>query len=1017
MSDPGIQNIYQWTPASSDNAQWNDAANWTLTSGPGHGGSDEFPSGSSDQADFVTGTVDCFIASPLTIGAIRTIGWYGAINSTTWQASHEITSFAFFNTGGFRAMNESRLIFTGNSTLRVGSQFNWLIVAATRPALVFQGTNTFTCEKSSLALGASGSLTVEDGAELTINGRGTLVVERLSNLGSIINDAEIRTADYATPANISFGKITGSGIVTITRRSTGEAVFPAFDISCNIIVARNDGVSVFSGRASHVAFEGALNTNIAFDGFEAGSMVIEPAATKLAVRSGGLSVTGNITNTGSANAASSWSQADGAVVKLSGTQDQEIDWPFHGGSATFGVEKTAGRLMLRGEPMNMYGLIHRDPASQDPTSVTEMELVVGGSLGSQVTTMIGDLAAAATVVNSTLIIPSGVTLDTKAFTALHGSQTTGAGTIRVKSGEFADPENTVSENIEIEEWGAGTPPESYPVNFSATGQTVDAIYLSWNAVEKATIYDVERSVNQSEWSQAFSSESISGSDYGLNAGSRYYYRIRSTNASGSSEWSPVLTSATKPPLTNFAVIEVTNNSITVVWDSLSSDDTYNVSHAASGGEEIVDATGTTTNPFTITNGIAADTIYSISVSRIRYGVENRGLPIVQRTLLNPVQNVSVSGITMNSAEVSWTKHENNYVTRYRIETSIDGVSWTGKGTSTGTSFSITGLDPSVLYYVRIIAEQTGFFGNNTSFPASIQFTTLPPVPSIPTGLTGFAVSTTQVNLSWNAVENATSYDIERSMNGSMWTPSYSGSETTAAVTGLTDGTRYFWRVNATGQSGTSEWSEPVSIWTIQVPPRVFTATPVSETEIQIRATQITGGIVYTLQKQVAGIWSTIREFESGFSFNDTGLSPGTLYEYRVNVTNPDGAASDWAYASATTPFPVPSIPVLSVASQGSRQINASWNAVEYADEYELQEMMFGNPFVTVYTGPDTSFYSTGLTPDTEHNYRVRAIGSGGISEWSEMASTDTEPETTDSFIRCRALFAATPLPDTKVIGV
>lgn len=68
----------------------------------------------------------------------------------------------------------------------------------------------------------------------------------------------------------------------------------------------------------------------------------------------------------------------------------------------------------------------------------------------------------------------------------------------------------------------------------------------------------------------------------------------------------------------------------------------------------------------------------------------------------------------------------------------------------------------------------------------------------PQSFTAVAFSDTQINLSWNAVPNATSYQIDWSPNGtSGWTSLYTGSGTSTSHTGLTASTQYFYRIKAT----------------------------------------------------------------------------------------------------------------------------------------------------------------------------------------------------------------------------
>ena len=78
------------------------------------------------------------------------------------------------------------------------------------------------------------------------------------------------------------------------------------------------------------------------------------------------------------------------------------------------------------------------------------------------------------------------------------------------------------------------------------------------------------------------------------------------------------------------------------------------------------------------------------------------------------------------------------------------------------------------------------------------------VPDAPTGLS-FAAGT----FSWDAVEDATSYQLAFSADGDVWEEAYSGDETSVAFVPA-DGT-WFFRVRARSDNGFGEWSGQISV--------------------------------------------------------------------------------------------------------------------------------------------------------------------------------------------------------------
>jgi len=117
--------------------------------------------------------------------------------------------------------------------------------------------------------------------------------------------------------------------------------------------------------------------------------------------------------------------------------------------------------------------------------------------------------------------------------------------------------------------------------------------------------------------------------------------------------------------------------------------------------------------------------------------------------------------------------------------------------------------------------------NNKCTATITHFSTIAPIvskgggaPSTPTGLTATAVSTSQIDLYWNAVEGATGYDVYRSTSATGTfarlgsEPTVSGqSNTSYSDTGLSAGTTYYYKVSALNASGESAASSAVSATT------------------------------------------------------------------------------------------------------------------------------------------------------------------------------------------------------------
>lgn len=87
-------------------------------------------------------------------------------------------------------------------------------------------------------------------------------------------------------------------------------------------------------------------------------------------------------------------------------------------------------------------------------------------------------------------------------------------------------------------------------------------------------------------------------------------------------------------------------------------------------------------------------------------------------------------------------------------------------------------------------------------------------PTLPPALTPTAGDHDgEVDLSWDKVSGAKSYVIERSVDpptATSWQHAGVSTKSSFTVTGLTSGTRYWFRVAAVGTAGQSGWSDPAT---------------------------------------------------------------------------------------------------------------------------------------------------------------------------------------------------------------
>jgi uncharacterized protein (TIGR02145 family) len=259
-------------------------------------------------------------------------------------------------------------------------------------------------------------------------------------------------------------------------------------------------------------------------------------------------------------------------------------------------------------------------------------------------------------------------------------------------------------------------------------------------------------------------------------------------------------------------------------------------------------------------------------------------------------------------------------------------------------------------------------------------------------------------LTWNASPDAISYSLQVSTDSlfSSFVFNQSGlTSTSRQLTGLSNLTTYYWHVNVTNNSGTSDWSKPLWRFTTtgSAPGEPLLSSPVNNTTGISTSPVLAwnaspGALSYTLQV------STNNSFSNNIVYNQggltgtnqtvTGLNYSTTYYWRVSATNNYGS-SGWSTSvwSFTTVGPPPNAPTLLSPTNDSidqsTTLTLTWYPSPGTTIYTLQVSTNSSfsSFVhnqTSITG--TSLQISGLSNLTKYYWRVSASNSNGTSTWS-----------------------------------
>ena len=313
--------------------------------------------------------------------------------------------------------------------------------------------------------------------------------------------------------------------------------------------------------------------------------------------------------------------------------------------------------------------------------------------------------------------------------------------------------------------------------------------------------------------------------------------------------------------------------------------------------------------------------------------------------------------TSNSITLTWDEVVG--ATGYDIETFSTIVDM-----GNVTSYTQSGLNPNMQRTFRIRAHNSSGPGQWSTVLAK---STLPGKPG---GV--YAVATdTSVDVSWEAVSGATSYDLD--VDGTI----VSGNVSTHYLhDNLEPNTSHIYRVRTNNSEGTSDWTDAVTAITLPSVPQNLRAN-VGGDHIELAWDEVSGATAYDIEVDGAVVpngTSTV--------YDHTGLESDTEHSYRVRAKN---GSVIGAWSPAITRTTLSGVPVNLRTIAASNQITLSWDPVIGAVGYEVEidgERILNN-------GLNTTYVHKGLIPYTEHTYRVRALSRAGAGLWSELLTEST----------------------------
>jgi hypothetical protein len=486
---------------------------------------------------------------------------------------------------------------------------------------------------------------------------------------------------------------------------------------------------------------------------------------------------------------------------------------------------------------------------------------------------------------------------------------------------------------------------------------------------------------------------------GLNPDTPYEFEVGGTNPPyiqgdrlypGSSSFATPQTATTLVPAPSFTIAPIGYSAIQVDWQDVTNFyqkivAQYTINWWANGVEQKPINVITNTIPtssYKISNLNDADT-YTVQVGA--------DCPDQNATSWSPPQTLpplAAPGFSLSSPgpteiAVSWGNVPQ--ATGYEIQqVNANGSTLVLESFNTppfnNYNYTFISCAPATTY--SLVVTSLGPWGSASE--SAQQITTQSDVPVV----SATPKSTTEIDLSWNAILGAT-FDVEEftatSASPTILKTGVTG--TSFPCTGLATNSAYSFAVRADGPWGQSGWSTATpSTYVYPTAPTSFTATAQNSTTIKFAwsgvpntngyfITYTSGAFVYSQPLDV-----TTRTLSL--------FSPASTYSFVVQVSNSTGWSTFSPVATATT---WPSAPVFDLTNQSPSSVWVSWNPVSGANHYDIEYWIDGSQASTeqTTTASGTSELISSLQSGTRYDFTVAAdnTSSGGGASYASNYQT------------------------------
>ena len=568
-----------------------------------------------------------------------------------------------------------------------------------------------------------------------------------------------------------------------------------------------------------------------------------------------------------------------------------------------------------------------------------------------------------------------------------------------------------------------------PTTLTTTSLTGSIIELNWVAPTvlnggAVTEYKIERSTNAgTTWGPLVTNTgglAVTYQDTGLTTTQEYHYRVSAYNVYGvgnPGNESSSVASDVPSQVTGLTAAPTINYTVDLAWSAPNGNgyavSGYHIESSTDGGTTWTDLeanTASTTTTYAHIN-LSTGVTYTYQVSAIN----TVGTGVASTTISSTAGDVpdapvlTLSALPSNIIQSDWTIPANNgfAITTYQIERSADaGTTWVPVTSVNANTFQDPNLTNSVTYQYKVSA--TNLVGSS-AFSGVVQIVA-GNSPGTVNPLTATTTSNTSIDLAWTTPNSngyaVTGYFIERSTDaGATWVPHVANTQSLSigySDTGLTTGTIYTYQVSAINPLGTGPASSTASSHAGDVPgvpSLTLTALPNSIIQLDWTAPANNGFAITTYQVEKSSdagtTWSPLTSVNA-LTTQDSGLTNGNTYQYRVLATNQIGS-SVFSGVVQIIAGDVPSaITSLTATTQSDTSVSLTWPAAGnngyavtgYRVEQSLDSINWTDSIANTQS-TSLTYTVSGLNDSTDYYFKVTGINALGQGALGLVSSAHT----------------------------